>query len=168
MRIRWHRLGRILSGVLLVYLFIEGCSDCRDTILQRRMVKVTEIAVHHRICGSVASYTISIAPEGMNLEGRADRYEPFMMVCDCYESTAQIPVQFAIGPENRIIVTYDRGLAWEVSKQRSSQDSFLIEYRPYGVERRAPASASLRPTHITRQRNSPIHLSSSQSRQGIE
>jgi hypothetical protein len=146
MRIRWHRLGRILSGVLLVYFSIEGCSDCRDTILQRRVVKVTEIAVHHRICGSVASYSISIAPEGMSLEGRADRYEPFMMVCDCYESPAQIPVQFAIGPQNRIIVTYDRGRAWEVSKQRSSQDSFLIEYRPYGAERRPPASASRKPS----------------------
>lgn len=126
------------AGAALAVWLLSGCSGCgEDTVVQSQRAGEVEIAVRHRVCGSVAAYTLSVAPPGQELTGRADDYEPFMLTCDCFDAAAPPPVTFSLQPGNVIVVRYDPAKVWEVDKQRPSQGRFTLRYER--SERRRPA-----------------------------
>ena len=122
--------GRAIATLALT-LLIANCSSCKDEVIQREYVGPTEISVIRRVCGSASGYHVSIKPRGLDTAGIADQYEPFMMTCDCYASSAAAPVAFTVRGST-VTVRFDRSKAWEIARQRDRQESFTVRYEPYG------------------------------------
>ena len=121
----------------VVALTASSCSGCEQRVVQSVVVGRDEIAVVQRVCGSVSGYQLSIAPAGLDTTGKADRYEPFMVVCDCYDLTSRTPspVRFSLEPDNVVRVRYDGSKMWRVNKQRPTQGKFRLIYEPSMDER---------------------------------
>ena len=125
-----------LLVMLLSLLVVARCGNCKEKVVSSQRAGDFEIAVHHRICGSVSGYNVSIAPPGMNLVGRSDQYEPFMMEC-CYDLGVPPPhpVEARLASATSVVIRFDAARAWTIVKQRPTQGTFNIVYEPYGTPR---------------------------------
>ncbi len=65
----------LLGVLLLTGSSITRCSGCEDKKVSSQLIGDFEVAIHHWVCVSVAAYSVSIAPPGTNMIGRADRFE---------------------------------------------------------------------------------------------
>src|SRR5262245_25837565 len=132
----------VYVAALLAALIVGRCGNCLDKIVGRQLVEGSEIAIHHRVCGSVAGYMVSVAPPNTSMKSHADEFEPFMMVCDCYRSEATPPVNVRVERSRRLVVSYDSTRAWRVEKMRARQGAFTIEYKTYkGQEKKSTAAS---------------------------
>ena len=131
---RSYRAAALLIIVGLLYATGFGCSSCDDKTVHSERHGDMEVAIHHRVCGSVAVYTVSVAPPGEPMLGRADLFEPFSLVCDCYQSEKTLPVQVRVTSPDTMLISYDIGRAWQVRKQRPTQGKYRITYKPYGAK----------------------------------
>ncbi len=121
-------LYKWLLGLLVMVVFATGCTDCREETVNSTRAGEFEIKLNHRVCGSVAAYTISIAPPGTNTTGRADQFEPFMMVCDCYQPINPPPVAIRMLSPSVVVIRYDTARLWRIEKRRMQQGEFRIIY----------------------------------------
>jgi hypothetical protein len=123
----------VIAGLLLSAG--SGCRGCKDDVIQSERVGKWDIALHHRVCGSVAGYAVSIAPPGADSPGYADQYEPFLMDCDCYKADESPPIELRVQAPNTIIIKYDMARVWAIPKRRARQGPFTIIYQPFGSPR---------------------------------
>lgn len=137
------RISAVVNRATLVCMAIavsvasatsSGCSSCEDEVVQREASEAQQIAVIHRVCGSVAGFNVSVAPPGTYTSGHADEFEPFMYVCDCYDQPARrpYPVTVSVEPGKTLRVRYDKRGAWQIVKQRSTQSGFRVMYEATG------------------------------------
>lgn len=128
----------LLAVALTALLSSSACGNCVDTVVASQRTRDKEIAVHHRVCGSYAGYTVSIAPPELRMDRRADAFEPFMIQCDCYQAEATPPVTVRIESPTRLVVTYDPTRVWHIEKQQTRHGEFAIEYRARTVSPASP------------------------------
>jgi len=128
-RMRTSTPVALLAVSLIALSSSSACGNCVDTVVATQRTGDKEVAVHHRVCGSVAGYMVSIAPPRLRMDGRADAFEPFMMECDCYQAEATPPVTVRLEGPTRLVVTYDPTRVWHIEKQHTRHGEFAIEYR---------------------------------------
>lgn len=113
-------------------MFATGCGSCEDFVVSKQRMGAMEVILHRRVCGGVAGYLVSIAPPGEWLDGRADSFEPFFIVCDCYESEIPPPVTVRVVSPNHLEIRYDAARDFRIEKQRPRQGAISIDYLPEG------------------------------------
>jgi len=131
-----------LFVILLVNLFLSGCTTCHEKIVSTHAQGNWNADVRHRVCGSYSGYGVAIymASERPPGNGEGDK-EPFqaMYKTEDYKE-GPVPVSVKWETDNHLVIYHDTRLSLDddkskpmVIKAETAYKDVFIKYDPKPV-----------------------------------